>query len=252
MRLAATARPNAKRITEAALAVALVLMLYVFVVSNRSHRQPGIDVTFKYKHVIALDKEGKETPLSTLKEEVVDETKKTTKKRKKKKGLELDENGQYDHEEVRKVIAQGYSSQKRFGTQLSLVVALREYTIFFLNCYPTCSQTKSVNMQHCPCTRDIEVPSDSYSTSVSTDGLPYDLSNTTCSSDAFLRGSGQKVVGFSFYGDLNSDKMKIKGYFEGIVGNLELMRTFYPGWTMRLYFDLDDSHPAKKVHIFMS
>lgn len=246
MRVAATARPNAKRITEAALAVALVLMLYVFVVSNRSHRQPGIDVTFKYKHVIALDKEGKETPLSTLKEEVVDETKKTTKKRKKKKGLELDENGQYDHEEVRKVIAQGYSSQKRFGTQLSLVVALREYTIFFLNCYPTCSQTKSVNMQHCPCTRDIEVPSDSYSTSVSTDGLPYSLNDTTCSSDAFLRGSGQKVVSFSFFGDLEANVNKKRGYLRGTSENLKLMRTFYPGWTMRLYLDLNDT-TAKKV-----
>ncbi len=32
------------------------------------------------------------------------------------------------------------------------------------------------------------------------------------------------------------------------MGNLELMPKFYPGWTMRLYFDLDPDDPVKKVH----
>ena len=30
--------------------------------------------------------------------------------------------------------------------------------------------------------------------------------NTTCSMDAFRRGTSQKIVGFSFYGDINSEK----------------------------------------------
>ncbi len=55
------------------------------------------------------------------------------------------------------------------------------------------------------------------------------------------------MVGFSFYGDRNTDLQKKKGYFQGIVGNLELMPTFYPGWIMRLYFDLEEEDPVKKA-----
>ena len=53
--------------------------------------------------------------------------------------------------------------------------------------------------------------------------------DTTCGKDAFFRGRGQKVVGFSFYGDINSNKSIEKGYFEGIVENLKLIRVYYPG-----------------------
>ena len=93
-----------------------------------------------------------------------------------------------------------------------------------------------------------------------------------------MRGPGQKIVGFSFYGDINTPKSKkkginrkifkvngsmlyykiaqhyniismlISGYFEGIVGNLELMPLYYPGWVMRLYYDLDDRDPITKVY----
>ena len=34
---------------------------------------------------------------------------------------------------------------------------------------------------------------------------------TTCGKDAFKRGSGQKVVAFSFYGDINTPQSKKKG-----------------------------------------
>jgi len=75
---------------------------------------------------------------------------------------------------------------------------------------------------------------------------PEDLSfnQTTCGKDAFMRGPHQKIVGFSFYGDINSDYSKKKGYFEGIIGNLELMPKYYPGWVMRLYYDLDAKDPV--------
>ena len=32
--------------------------------------------------------------------------------------------------------------------------------------------------------------------------------------------------------------MARKGYMDGIAGNLNLLEKFYPGWIMRLYFDL--------------
>ena len=41
----------------------------------------------------------------------------------------------------------------------------------------------------------------------------------------------------------------MSGYFEGIVGNLELINTFYPGWTMRLYHDFDSGELIAKVSI---
>jgi hypothetical protein len=70
------------------------------------------------------------------------------------------------------------------------------------------------------------------------------FNETTCSLDAFRRGVGQKIVGFSFYGDINSDVSKKKGYFEGIAENLNLLPSHYPGWIMRLYFDLDKNDPV--------
>ena len=70
------------------------------------------------------------------------------------------------------------------------------------------------------------------------------FNETTCGLDAFKRGGGQKVVGYSFYGDMNSNKSIEKGYFEGIIENLKLMPIHYPGWIMRLYFDLDKSDPV--------
>ena len=42
----------------------------------------------------------------------------------------------------------------------------------------------------------------------------YLFNDTTCSKDAFRRGEGQKVVGFSFYGSPNSSKHKEKGFCE--------------------------------------
>ena len=36
---------------------------------------------------------------------------------------------------------------------------------------------------------------------------------------------------------------KIKGFLEGILGNLELMPKYYPGWIMRLYTDYDIEDP---------
>ena len=40
----------------------------------------------------------------------------------------------------------------------------------------------------------------------------------------------------------------ILGYFEGIVGNLQLMPIYYPGWVIRLYHDIRSDDPAMKVY----
>ena len=55
-----------------------------------------------------------------------------------------------------------------------------------------------------------------------------------------------KIVAFSFYGDLTTNQSREKGYFEGIRGNLDMMPTFYPDWTMRLYFDIEPDDPIMK------
>ena len=40
----------------------------------------------------------------------------------------------------------------------------------------------------------------------------------------------------------------ISGYFEGIVGNLQLMPIYYPGWVIRLYHDIRSDDPVMKVY----
>ena len=56
---------------------------------------------------------------------------------------------------------------------------------------------------------------------------PYN--KTTCSRRAYSRGKGQKIIGFSYYGDSRSLHHQRKKYFEGIQNNLKLLQKFYPG-----------------------
>lgn len=93
------------------------------------------------------------------------------------------------------------------------------------------SPVQRVQMQHCKCSRILPKKSKSSSEII--------YNSTTCSRDVFERGAHQRVVGFSFYGDIGTEYEKKKGYFEGIKGNLKLMPKYYPGWTMRVYFDLN-------------
>ena len=55
------------------------------------------------------------------------------------------------------------------------------------------------------------------------------FNETTCGPDSFRRGPGQKVVGFCFYGDPNSQQSIDRGYFEGIGENLKLLPIYYSG-----------------------
>ena len=77
-------------------------------------------------------------------------------------------------------------------------------------------------------------------------GEPHviEYNRTTCSSRAYSRGNGQKVIGFSYYGDSTSAHHKSKKYFDGIRNNLNLLPKHYPGWIIRLYYDLAPDDPV--------
>ena len=65
--------------------------------------------------------------------------------------------------------------------------------------------TNEFELQECGCHRALDINLDTqYSNDSASDHIYFE--NTTCSMDAFRRGSSQKIVGFSFYGDINSEK----------------------------------------------
>lgn len=72
------------------------------------------------------------------------------------------------------------------------------------------------------------------------------LKQSMCSSFSAHRGDQQKVIAVSYYSyDADLDKRRL--YFPGIWANLFLAKKYYPGWTVRLYHDLDDSDPKSKL-----
>ena len=62
-----------------------------------------------------------------------------------------------------------------------------------------------------------------------------------------FRGAGQKVIGFSFYGNPNSTKSRERKYFQGIADNLDLLPRHYPGWIIRVYYDLEPDDPEMRL-----
>jgi hypothetical protein len=62
-----------------------------------------------------------------------------------------------------------------------------------------------------------------------TNALAY-LDNIVKKKKSFLTSTpGQKIIGFSIYGSVNSTLVIDKGYFEGIEENLKLLPIYYPG-----------------------
>lgn len=61
-----------------------------------------------------------------------------------------------------------------------------------------------------------------------------------CSDWADSRGQSQRVISYSIYGSLQSS------YFKGIRLNLKGVEQFYPGYTMRLYHNADESQTGFK------
>ena len=106
------------------------------------------------------------------------------------------------------------------------------HCFLFILCYRNddISQQKLIKMEHCDCHRWIETRSNlevNARDELTHRAIKYN--ETTCGRDAFARGSRQKVVAFSFYGDVNTQLSIKKGYFEGIEGNLNIMPQYYPG-----------------------
>ncbi|KAF4528042.1 hypothetical protein B566_EDAN016662 [Ephemera danica] len=68
--------------------------------------------------------------------------------------------------------------------------------------------------------------------------LPFNFSASTCSFNATSRGANQRVVIFSFYGNISSDR----SYFQGIRRNAQRIQQLYPDWVMRVYHNASDPH----------
>jgi hypothetical protein len=105
--------------------------------------------------------------------------------------------------------------------------------------------TSTFGLQHCNCTRTLHTlrnnsQADFYLNDAGSSRPGPDYWKTTCSQDAVRRGRGQRVVAYSFYGSPRTERHKAKQYFAGIVENLGLVRRLYPGWVMRLYYDLSE------------
>ena len=62
---------------------------------------------------------------------------------------------------------------------------------------------------------------------------------SSCSDFSTSRGSGQKVVSYSFFGDSKEETVN-KRFFSQIEARAREVRRLYPGWIMRLYFDLEE------------
>ena len=74
--------------------------------------------------------------------------------------------------------------------------------------------------------------------------IPQSYEFSTCSGDSWQRGNGQRVIAFAFYGDPQSKTHQERGYFEGIIKNLEAISSFYnSSWSVRLYHDISPDHP---------
>ena len=106
------------------------------------------------------------------------------------------------------------------------------------------SLTQSVSLEPCTCIRELPRRNKS-------DVL---LSDTTCSQQAHARGSGQKVVAFSFYEKDEKNKIARKKtgdaldnvggfFFTGFQINIDLLPKHYPGWIIRIYHDIEDTDP---------
>lgn len=102
--------------------------------------------------------------------------------------------------------------------------------------YPSLKE-KLVKIEECGCVRKILVE----------DTRHGSLNDSTCSKASFQRGGGQKVIGFSFYGNPNSTKSKERKYFQGIADNLDLLPHHYPSWIIRVYYDLEPDDPELRL-----
>ena len=107
-----------------------------------------------------------------------------------------------------------------------------------------------VTLEECGCDRKLMVETEE----------SWHGGESTCSYSSYRRGGGQRVVGYSYYGQRNSTRGQERKYFQvrdwvekdkqmlemlqGIADNLLLLPQHYPGWIMRVYYDLPPGHPV--------
>ena len=100
---------------------------------------------------------------------------------------------------------------------------------------------KTVPLNECNCDREVLATDESLDSQTK-------FAYSTCSEHAFFRGYNQKVISFAFYGDPNSEKHRVRQYFDGIYRNYRAIDELYnkreQNFVMRLYHNLD----PKSIH----
>ena len=90
-------------------------------------------------------------------------------------------------------------------------------------------------MSLCSCYRDYRPAVPELSANIS-------LENTTCSEAAYNKGAHQRVISFTYFevgeNETAPSNKTSREYFRGIKENLNLVKTFYPGYNMRLYYQV--------------
>merc|ERR1712050_178408 len=64
-----------------------------------------------------------------------------------------------------------------------------------------------INLQYCKCQRRMQRKENIIQT---------EFAQTTCGQDAYQRGSNQKIIAFSFYGNPKTKEQRRRKYFQGI------------------------------------
>ena len=108
------------------------------------------------------------------------------------------------------------------------------------------SEATAVTEINCSCHDRAETPEAAAASAAAN----ITLRNTTCGLGAFSRGPHQRVVSFTFYEAADSAEVGAKSevsrqYFRGIRANLALVRTHYPGFVMRLYYEVSPETEAE-------
>jgi hypothetical protein len=102
-----------------------------------------------------------------------------------------------------------------------------ERTVFERNEDQNHIRTTSKVLEKCSCDRKKEPNI--------TRPVSSDFPNSTCDWFATSRGSGQKVVSYSFYGDLNQNPEVGRKYFNQIGARADEVKSLYPGNSIVLY-----------------
>jgi hypothetical protein len=109
------------------------------------------------------------------------------------------------------------------GTLVSVMLALQDVVTNLDNAAAP-AENVDYGFPYCQCKRMGNMISE-------VGGIP-----SSCSDYATSRGSGQKIVTYSYYGD-SQDAVVNQKYFSQIRFRAQEVGDKYPGWTMRVYFD---------------